>query len=306
MENFTEKLKQEILLESSCENCAKMVFFALLYFSSSFEREGGRMLLKISFPSIYVYRKIFPLLSSLQLEKDDLQCVYNRKNVIKRIELIIRSESFEDKKLLEYHFNKALIRPFLKDACCFRTFIKTVFLLKGSIVNPDKQYFLEINFGGNDKIAGMIIKRLKKNGITIRKNNREESLMLYLKRFDEIIRFLHVLQCPKFIMFMQDRSLVKEIRNNTNRKINCDMNNLNRTVNTGISQATLFQEILDSKYYGKLDEISRRLIKARIKNPDVSYVELGEILELTKAQVSYYIKKINRKYLKYKNNLVNS
>jgi DNA-binding transcriptional regulator WhiA len=71
-------------------------------------------------------------------------------------------------------------------------------------------------------------------------------------------------------------------------------------------QAERFIKIKNTFLYEKLDERSKTIIEYRIENPDLSYAEIGQLCDMTKAQVNYYIKKIERKYLKYNSNLVKS
>ena len=88
--------------------------------------------------------------------------------------------------------------------------------------------------------------------------------------------------------------VVRETRNNINRLVNCETANLNKTINASVEQIEAIKYL---KKKGRLKELSNNLqeiAELRIKNPEASLIELGQMLEqpIGKSGVNHRLKKI--------------
>ena len=89
--------------------------------------------------------------------------------------------------------------------------------------------------------------------------------------------------------------VLKETRNNINRIVNCETANLSKTVNAAVKQIEDIKKIKQNKKFDKLPENLKEIANLRLKNPDMSYEELGKILTkpIGKSGVSHRLKKIS-------------
>jgi hypothetical protein len=180
-------------------------------------------------------------------------------------------------------------------------------MIGGSMTDPDKQYFLEINMKNHEVLAKRISKLMREfENINAKIYTRRSDNILYIKKYDDILRLLSAIGCQNIILDLENRSVIKQIKSGVNRGVNCEMRNLEKKIRTSKKQITLFEKVKEKGIISLLDDKSVSVLNARLDNPDMSLSEIAEITGMTKSQVNYYIKKIERKYLKYTTNLVHS
>jgi len=78
--------------------------------------------------------------------------------------------------------------------------------------------------------------------------------------------------------------------------VNFETANLNKTVNASVSQCADIRLIERSMGYGLLTDDLRQMAEVRIDNPEVSLVELGELMipVLGKSGVSHRLGKLHK------------
>ena len=87
---------------------------------------------------------------------------------------------------------------------------------------------------------------------------------------------------------------MKEARNNVNRIVNCETANLNKTLSAANSQIIAIKELKRKHKFNLLTKELKEIAELRLKNPDLSYDEIGKLLEkpLSKSGVSHRLNKI--------------
>ena len=87
---------------------------------------------------------------------------------------------------------------------------------------------------------------------------------------------------------------MKDIRNNVNRKVNCETANLNKTISASVMQIDAINFLKKMKKFEELPENLIEIAELRIENPEISLKELGELLEnpIGKSGVNHRLKKI--------------
>ena len=96
-------------------------------------------------------------------------------------------------------------------------------------------------------------------------------------------------------MKFEDIRAEREIKNNVNRKVNCETANLNKTINAAVNQVNDIKLIQRLKKFDELSEELKSIALLRLEYPDLSLKELGEQLEppLGKSGVNHRMKKIH-------------
>ena len=84
------------------------------------------------------------------------------------------------------------------------------------------------------------------------------------------------------------------MRNNVNRKVNCETANLNKVINASVSQIDDIKFLKKMKKFDTLSEDLKEIAGLRIENPDASLKELGQMISpiLGKSGVNHRLKKI--------------
>lgn len=94
----------------------------------------------------------------------------------------------------------------------------------------------------------------------------------------------------------EDIRIVRDMRNSVNRLVNCENANLNKVANAASKQIENIKMIDEMVGLNKLNPKLAQVARARLKHPEVSLKELGDLVEggpISKSGVNHRLRKIN-------------
>ncbi len=190
---------------------------------------------------------------------------------------------------IKRHINWSLIGK----NCCKRAYLRGVFISRGFINRPEGNYHLEIVLN-DSRLASDIQKILQKLDVEARVSERKNSLILYIKDSEMIVDFLRVIEASKALLDFENVRIVKSMRNQVNRQVNCETANLVKTVDASLRQVKMIEILIDKVGIKGIPSNYRDLARLRIDHPDSTFKELGMMLDppLTKSGVAYRMKKM--------------
>lgn len=176
-----------------------------------------------------------------------------------------------------------------------KAFIKGSFLGSGSISNPEKAYHLEIVTHDYDyavELSNLINSYNLNSKIIKRKGNN----VIYIKEGDQITDMLNIMGAYNSLFQIENIKIVKQMRNDVNRLVNCETANLNKTVNASIKQIRYIKLIEKKIGLKRLPKNLREIAELRTKYPDESLKELGKMLNppIGKSGVNHRLRKIEK------------
>ncbi len=176
-----------------------------------------------------------------------------------------------------------------------RAITRGAFMGAGSITNPKNVYHLEIVFQ-NEGNANAIKEILAKQDIESKILKREKSYIVYMKDGENISKFLAFIGASKSVLEFEETRVIKEMRNNVNRIVNCETANLNKTIASSVRQIEDIKLIKSKKKFDMLSEKEKELAILRLENPDATLAELGKMLEvpISKSGVNHRIEGITK------------
>lgn len=185
---------------------------------------------------------------------------------------------------------------YLRKKCCRRAYIRGAFLSRGSITNPEKTYHLEISTE-QTRLAVKILHTINSFGLDAGITPRKGNLVIYLKDADQIVTLLNLMGAHSALLEFENVRVLKDMRNQVNRLVNCETANVDKTVRAAMDQIRdieLIDEIVG------LDELPPKLYevaKLRLENPYSSLKELGELMvpPMSKSGVNYRIRQLRQK-----------
>lgn len=182
----------------------------------------------------------------------------------------------------------------INNRCCKRAYLRGCFLATGSISDPDRSYHLEITFS-NLLLAKEYISLLREFDVESRYILRKGHYLVYLKEGQEIVDFLNVIGAHNALMKLENIRIMKDMRNQVNRIVNCETANVEKTVNASLRHVDNIKYIDETRGLESLPENLREIACLRLENPDVSLAELGQMLNpiLSKSGVNHRLKKID-------------
>ncbi|MGN1029582.1 MAG: DNA-binding protein WhiA, partial [Bacilli bacterium] len=277
---------------------------AIVRLAGSIQIAGYRKLnLKITTELNSVARKVFKLLK--QNFGINTTISVNKNQMLKRNNsyvLIVTSEMGSENLLRElgilepgdgfYTVNK-VPENLLQNEECIRSFIRGAFIGGGSISDPGKNYHMEF-VTNNEDFAKSLKDLINKLGFNCKVVSRKNNFVVYLKESEQISDLLSIIGAHNALLSLQNTKIVKAMRNNVNRIVNCETANLSKTVNASVRQIENIKLIQDTIGISSLPENLQEIARIRLECEDMTLKELGEMLEppIGKSGVNHRLRKI--------------
>ena len=171
-----------------------------------------------------------------------------------------------------------------------RALVRGTFLGSGTLNNPERIYHLEVIYS-NPLNMNYIYKILSNNNINMKVLNNS----LYLKEGEEISKFLAFIGANNAVLKFEEIRVIRDMKNNVNRIVNCETANLNKTINAALEQIENIKLIKKLNKFHELSPNLQEMAELRLEHPEASLIELGEMLEnpIGKSGVNYRLKAIN-------------
>ena len=200
----------------------------------------------------------------------------------------IYSITFKDNEILE-QLNLNKLKNILITENLKKAYIRGNFLGAGSINEPRNKYHLEIIFNTLE-YANFTLKLLEMYGINV----KILSQTLYIKDGEEISNFLALIGGNSAVLKFEEIRVLREMKNNVNRLVNCETANLNKTINTSVKQLEDIKKLKKTGKFNNLPEELKEIANLREENPEATLEQLGSMLSkpIGKSSVSHRFKKI--------------
>ena len=174
-----------------------------------------------------------------------------------------------------------------------KAIVRGSFMGAGSISNPKSKYHLEIVFQdeGNASKVNHILNHFNINSKVLQ---RAKNYIVYIKDGEEISNLLAFIGANSSVLKFEENRVIRDVRNNVNRIVNCETANLNKVIQTAVKQIEDIKLIKKNNKFKDLKEGERELAELRLKNPEASLNELGKMLEkpISKSGVNHRMKAV--------------
>ena len=182
----------------------------------------------------------------------------------------------------------------VQNPCCRRAFVRGAFLAAGSISDPERFYHFEIVCGTMAKarqLQGLIAAFDIDAKIVLRK----KYYVVYIKEGSQIVDILGVMEASVALMELENIRILREMRGNVNRKVNCETANINKTVSAAVKQMEDIRYIRDTAGLESLPENLQEMARVRLERPEATLKELGEALDppVGKSGVNHRLRKLS-------------
>ena len=167
------------------------------------------------------------------------------------------------------------IRPF---ACCKAAYLRGAFLGGGSISDPTKSYHMEFD-AHTEADARDLVAVLESLDVPAKITCRKGHYIVYLKEYEVIADVLSLIGAGNAAMEIYNISIEKEIRNNVNRRVNCENANIDKVTEAYLRHLAAIETIKARMGLDKLPDSLREIAQVRLAYPDESLKELGARLE---------------------------
>jgi DNA-binding protein WhiA len=305
--SFSSKVKSEITRNTdiSREEILSMMS-AIMKVSGTLAFSSSKLSFKITTENPSTARFIFKLLKdhllihgrlivkkSSSLKKNNVYVIIISEEMGLRNLLLETGIMKDDDEVfsLDYSINKRLVR---NDALK-KAYIKGSFLGSGSVSNPERAYHLELVTGSLEH-AEELKSLINSYNLTSKVIARKNAYIVYLKEGEQIVDILSIIGAFNSLFEFENVRIIKDMRNNVNRIVNCETANLSKTVNAAVRQVESIRLIEKKIGLARLSKPLREIAEIRLDYPDESLKELGEMLNppVGKSGVNHRLRKIEK------------
>lgn len=288
--SFSLDVKEELSTVVPRErHCRIAELSALFSFCTEVQTEP-EMKVILSTDNKTAVRKCFTLLNkAFNIET----CIFEKKIETSDEAIELTDENAEISSVLKALH---LTDPFalLGRDCCKRAYLRGVFIATGFVFEPSKSYQLEMAVDLTD-YARLVTLLLQDFNVTSKQMLRKKHNVIYVKGVDPVADTLNVLGAHKAIMVVANTRIMKDVRNDVNRRNNCDTANIIRASIAASKQIEDILLIQEKVGINSLPESLRDIANIRLEHPDSSLTELGEFLEppVGKSGVNHRLRKLS-------------
>lgn len=299
---FSEEVKRELARlprSDACCQCAELA--ALIRLNGSIEiSRAGQWGLSVTTQNPATARVIFKLFRSVfgvqadiyirrkvRLHKNNVYMVWCRGNVPDLLHQVGLVEAGSG-------LGHGVAVWVVEKRCCWRAYLRGAFLAAGAINDPHKvSYHMEITTEYEEQ-ALVLCDLMAREALTAKVVTRKDSLVVYLKEGEQIVRFLNVVGAHAALLHFENARIRKQMRNQVNRLVNAETANLGKTVEAAMRQIEAIRLLAARQELARLSPGLRQIAELRLSYPEASLQELGQLADppLSKSAVNHRLRKL--------------
>ncbi len=288
--SFSSDVKKE-LSAIECEEycCQRAEAYGMLYFGRAFSKDEISIMTDYDF----VAQKYINAIKNIVSVEPEMITSKSGKVTVSVADKDARIDILNE---LGYSGNEATLRILttnIENECCFGAFLRGVFLSCGIITDPKKEYHLEFDVTFKSKSRDLsemfddfsaVPKQSDRNGVNI----------VYFKDSSHIEDILTVMGAHQSVLALINEKIFKDVRNNVNRKVNCDNANIKKTCEAATEQIRAIEKLKANEMLDEIPPELKELALLRLDNPEMSLSELGANLPvpISRSGVNHRLKKL--------------
>lgn len=293
--SFASDCKEELCkIENRRSCCLKAECYGLLLFSKCFSPQETRVLCE----NAAVAHRLAEAIAVSADVYAEVRAQQRRKRT-GAFSIAIPSEEARLRMMASFgHTDQAeslrIREENLKKECCVASFLRGVFLICGTVTDPNKEYHLEFSTP-HFQLAQSLMELLQKipaAQFSPAIAKRKSGYMVYIKESGAIEDFLTLIGAVNAAMELMQIKMYKEAYNNMNRVSNCETANLDKTYSAASKQIAAIALISDKVGMEALPDDLREAALLRLHNPEMSLREMSERLSISRSGVNHRLRRI--------------
>jgi len=280
--SFSSEIKEHLLAEDIKNKCcalAEMYFYMLFYGEKKIKNAD----------ELFKNRFVF-ICKKTGLAQPDVKGTSKNGKISFEIDPTDTFSSIKDGK-----------ENILSKDCCQRAFLKTAFIMCGTVNDPKNRYArLEFSLP-TEELKEIITDLFTDAYLSCKETFRFEKYVLYFTRRENVSDVLTLIGANKERLIYEQYSIEKEVNNNVNRVVNCDNYNMNYSVMASEKQLNAIRILREKGLFEELGDDLKLSAIIRENNPELSITELAEIHRpsISRSGLSHRLSKIVKAAEKY-------
>jgi DNA-binding protein WhiA len=164
----------------------------------------------------------------------------------------------------------------------------------GALYSPKSGYYLVMRTGAETAL-NRVKRMLQKSRVSWRERPVHGKREIILRDQEGIVFFLSKIGLANVSLRLEDKAILRTMRDQANRMRNCDTANIKKTLSASEEQRDLALKLLNKGLLETLPLPLKALVEARLEYPEESLSDLGGRLSppVTKSTVKYRWKRLN-------------
>ena len=165
--------------------------------------------------------------------------------------------------------------PALLEGALARDYLREMFLCTGFMSDPRKRYHLEFRCNSGPQ-SEQLLRILEGQGLHAGVTRRKSYFVVYLKDSEDIATLLSLMGANVTRMATENARILKGLRNEVNRRVNCETANIGKTVQSAGRQMEDIRLLRERGILQALPAQLREAAELREEHPGESLSELGK------------------------------
>ena len=292
--SFSSDVKNELCrdtLQRLC--CARAEAYGVLLYCHTFTSREVRI---ITESPVFSTRlpKLFQRAFGLRFDRLPEEDVGRGKYIYQitdadKLSTIINLFGYDPQQNPVLHINFGM----LEEDCCRAAFLRGAFLAGGSVTDPFKRYHLELATS-HLQVSREMAALLWDMGYEPKTVVRSGYQVTYFKNSQQIEELLTRMGAPVAAMEMMNAKVEKDLRNEVNRRVNCEAANVGKVVDAAQEQLSAISRLYDLGRVEGLPEKLKETIVLRETYPELSLSELAAEFDppISKSALNHRLRKL--------------
>ncbi len=298
--SFASRTKKELTQVSGKLCCERAELTALIQHCGVLHDWEHGKVLDLSTENAAIARRAYTLLRSaftgplevlvqkkMRLKKNNVYIIRMRSGA----ELFLQTLDL----LQEGEVVPAIPAPTIEQHCCRKSYLRGAFLASGSVNDPDSHtYHLEISNKSSEQVDHLL-QLFQEFRLHAKAIERKKGHIVYLKEGEKIVEFLGLIGAHQAVLHFEEVRIVKGMRNQVNRLVNCETANLNKTISAAVRQIENIRLIEERIGLDKLPLKLQVVAEKRLQYPEITLQELCEMLpeHVSKSGLNHRLRKLD-------------
>lgn len=284
--SFSATLKSELCNLRMSDCCRKAECYGIMLFGQSFSNEKISILTDnetVAQNFIFLLKRCFGV-NAVRVSSDGKRPMHK----------VTVANHMDCEKIIADTCNSEIInQDIISKDCCRDAFIRGAFLACGQMQNPEKGFRAEFCIK-NPLITDVFTDILLNRGLAPNRTKRGERHILYFKKSGSVEDLITVMGTAGITLDLIEVKILKEVRNNINRRNNVDMANLSKTTDASVRQRSAVKYLIDKGKFDILPTELQEIALLRTANPEATLAELCRLsnISLTRSGMNHRLQRI--------------
>lgn len=276
--SFCTDVKNELIAKRPPKYGKPILLYGFALFGRSFSYQ------KIGLQTSSV--QVADYYASLLRDVYNIEAVRESSNGVRpthRVKVLSESDRLRVLASFDYGMTEtAMNRAVFENRRAVELFLRGVFLACGSVSDPERSYRLDLAVR-EEKLARELWELLGEHGIEANFAKRGNAFTVYISNSEMMENFLALIGASDQCIGLIEASMIKELKNNINRKNNCDSGNISKTVEASLRQRNAIAKLSAAN---RLESLPRELYTVAVLRQKYPEVSLRELCRLSDEPIS--------------------